>query len=252
MTDLRTRNRPAAESATGRTRRRAAAAGASPAPAGQDGPIPAQIFPARIVSAGPDAQSFNVQAAPGMAEQRARTADSCLIAPDLNDLVLCAGYPSGDGTALYILSVLVRADISRAALLNAAGGLTLSAPDGAVTIHAGQSVNILGNAGLNLTTENLSVRAGAAVLNLDSAVLESANAVASIGTLRLLGDKLLSLVKVISGHHQRASRKVAEVDQVQAGEVLVSAENQISHQAHQIVHVSTEDMRFDGARIHMG
>lgn len=229
------------------TRSRAAAGNRPDAQAAE-----ARIFPARIAGTGADAQSFRVQAVPGAPEQRARTADSCLVRPEPNDLVLCASYASGDGTALYILSVLVRADVSRPAVLNAAGGLTVSAQDGPITLSSAQTVNILGGTGMNLAAENLNVRAGAGILNLDSAVLESENAVARIGTLRLLGDKLLSLVRVISGHHDRVSRKVAETDQLQAAEVLVSGERLISHNAHQIVHVSTEDMRFDGARIHMG
>jgi len=212
----------------------------------------ARIFPARVIETGRDTQSFLVRGEDGAPPQRARSADSCLVRPEPDDLVLCAAYPSGDGIAHYILSVLVRADVSRPAVLNAAGGLTVSAADGPVTLQSSQEISILSGGGLNLSAETLNVRSDAAILHLDSAVLESDDAVARIGTLRLLGDKLLSLVKVISGQHLRASRKVEETDQVQAGEVTVSAENVITHRAHQIVHVSTEDMRFDGARIHMG
>lgn len=211
-----------------------------------------RIFPGRVVATGRDTQSFLVRAEDGGQPQRARSADSCLVRPEPEDLVLCAAYPSGDGTALYILSVLVRADVSRPAVLNAAGGLTVAAADGPVTLQSSQAVSILSDRSLNLSAETLNVRAEAGIVNLDSVMLESENAVARVGTLRLLGDKLLSLVKIVSGQHLRASRKVEEADQVQAGEVIVSAENVITHRAHQIVHVSTEDMRFDGARIHMG
>lgn len=212
----------------------------------------AALFPARVVESGPDAQSFRVRAEGESDECRARAADSCLLRPELDDLVLCASYPSGDGTAFYILSILVRADVSRPGVLNAAGGLTVTAADGPVTVHAAQAVSIISDTGMNIAAETLNVRAEAGVFNLDSAMLETEDAIARIGTLRLLGEKLLSLVKVVSGHHLRATRKVEEVDQLQAREVSVNAEELISHQAHQIVHVSTEDMRFDGARIHMG
>lgn len=215
-------------------------------------PQAAALFPARVVGTGPDLQSFLVAAEEGGEPGRARTADSCLLRPEPDDLVLCASYPSGGGTALYILSVLVRADVSRPATLSTAGGLTLSTADGPMVLNAGQSISILGGSAITMGAETLSVRADAGVFNLQSAVLESEDAVARIGTLRLLGEKLLSLVRVISGQHLRATRKVEEVDQVQAGEVMVSGERLIAHQAHQIVHVSTEDMRFDGARIHMG
>ncbi|MFC3229502.1 DUF3540 domain-containing protein [Marinibaculum pumilum] len=212
----------------------------------------ADLFPARIAGPGADAQSFLVRRDGEATDLRARTADSCLIRPQPEDLVLCAAYPSGNGMAFYILSVLVRADVSQPAMLAVAGGLTVSAQDGPVTVQAGQSLNLLSGTGMTLSAETLSVRAEAGLLHLDSAVLESQDAVASIGTLRLIGEKLLSLVKVVSGQHRRATRKVEEVDQVQAGEVVVAGERLITNTAHQIVHVSTEDMRFDGARIHMG
>ena len=103
-----------------------------------------------------------------------------------------------------------------------------------------------------MTAARVDMDADAGSFRLRSALLESDAAMARIGTLQLLGERLLSLVKTISGRHLRVTRQVEELEQVRAGEIAVNADRTISHQAHQIVHVSKEDMRFDGARIHMG
>ncbi|MEQ8346269.1 MAG: DUF3540 domain-containing protein [Sneathiellaceae bacterium] len=194
------------------------------------------VFSAHVLGGTADPRRFHLAASASGAESEAAMAAGCLVLPEPGDLVLCGACAGGGGAAVYILSVLVRAAPERPATLSPAGGLVVDAADGPLTLKAG----------------TLTLRSDAGNFHIGSAMLDCTAALARIGTLQLLGDRLLSLFKTISGKHLRATRTVAELDQLQAGEVAVNAERLITHQAHHILHVSTEDMRFDGARIHMG
>lgn len=200
----------------------------------------AGMFAAHVLEAGET--MCRIQPDDGGEALTAPLAAGCLIAPEAGDVVLCAGTASGAG--IYLLSVLSRAKPDTPSVLRARAGLTVETADGPLTLRGGDT--------LTLSAQAMDVRASAGRFRIASAVVDADAVMSRIGSLQMMGERLLSLVKVISGKHARASRQVEELDQVQAGEVAVTADRVITQRAHYIVHNSTEDMRFDGARIHMG
>ncbi|MFC3226889.1 DUF3540 domain-containing protein [Marinibaculum pumilum] len=209
------------------------------------------VFSAHVLGGTADPRRFHLACGADGAESEAGMAAGCLILPEPGDLVLCGACRDGTGTRVYILSVLVRAAADRPPVLSPAGGLHVDAAQGPLTLSAGTMVLEAATA-LQMKAATADMEAGAGTFRIASVMLESRAALARIGSLQLLGERLLSLVRSVSGRHQRATRTVEELDQLKAGEVAVNAERLITNQAHHIVHVSTEDMRFDGARIHMG
>lgn len=210
------------------------------------------VFSAHVLGGTADPRRFHLAAIAGGSECEAGMAAGCLVLPEPGDLVLCSACQAGTaGTAVYVLSVLVRAAPERPAVISPAGGLVVDAAQGPLTLKSG-TLALHGHDLLQMTATTVTLQSDAGSFHIKSAMLECTAALARIGTLQLLGERLLSLFKTISGRHLRATRTVAELDQLQAGEVAVNAERLITNQAHHIVHVSTEDMRFDGARIHMG
>lgn len=211
-----------------------------------------RIFAARVTEASAAKRSCRIATVEDGAEMLARTADSCLLDPARGDLVLCSRCVTEAGLECFILSVLARADLAVSARMTVPGGLSLYAGEGPLELHTAGSLSLRAGDSAHLTAGTLDVAASTGSFRLDSSVVEGQTALVRIGTLQVMGDRLVSLIKAVMGRHLRASRKVEEADELQAGSITMNAENTLKQQGRHILHISTEDMRLDGARIHMG
>ena len=178
--------------------------------------------------------------------QPARIAFGCLVRPEPGDRVLVG---PADG-ALWVLSVLERPSGAPPRLW-AEGDLAIAAR-GDISLTAGQSVAIAAGATLQATAAEIDLHAGIARFVLDELIQVGRKASWYVGKLRSLGDVVETFAEHVLTRAQRASRFIAETDQMRAGDIDHRAEGTLQLQADLAFVTADTLVRVDAEQIHMG
>lgn len=172
---------------------------------------------------------------------------SCLVQPCPGDRVLFCREP--DGRA-YVLSVLEREKTDAA--LSLPGNVTLSAPEGTLSLAARDGLNLATPGETALASASLSVAAGQAEISLEKTTIVSKILDAHIDALRLVGRTVEHVAERIRQRFARSFRQVDELDQTRAGQVDCKADKVMNLRGKYTVVTAEKDVRVDGEKILMG
>lgn len=161
----------------------------------------------------------------------ARQAASCLLAPEVGDVVMCSISPLG----IHILHVLER---------DAAESATLSAP--------GAERLILAQAAIDMRAQELSATAERAKAHVDKLHLFSRLVSVVAGGLDIVADRLKRVARQETTSATDSVRTVQNTDTLRAGHILRDASEVMSLRSDIAVIESRGDMRVNGERISMG
>lgn len=177
-----------------------------------------------------------------------RQATSCLIEPELGDLVLLA-VPANDPGG-YLLAVLERE--GKQATIAAAGDLVITAPRGRVSVAASEGVELATPKQLGVRADELHVQARSGRVFLDECAAIVRSMFASLTKLTHVGEVLELLVDRVTQRSKHSVRAIEGLDHTQAQNVDLQAHNLVRVRADQTVINGSEVVKVDGGQIHLG
>lgn len=177
-----------------------------------------------------------------------RQATSCLIEPELGDVVLLA-VPANDPGG-YLLAVLERE--GKQATLAAAGDLVITAPRGRVTVAASEGVELATPKQLGVRADELRVQARSGRVFLDECTAIIRSMFASLTKLTHVGEVLELLVDRVTQRSKHSVRAIEGLDHTQAQNLDLQAQNSVRVRADQTVINGSEIVKVDGGQIHLG
>jgi hypothetical protein len=189
-----------------------------------------------------------VQVRTASGEHEAHRALSCLVAAEVDDVVLVARTPL---EGAFVLSVL-RRDTDAATTLAVSGDLEVRLPDGRLTFAAPDGVDILSAQEVNVTSGALRVTAGEGHVVLQGLSFISEAVRAEIDRVKLVAQTFDSVLERLTQKVQRSYRTITETDQVRAQRIDYTAEKTLSlHGEHALVSAD-ELVKVDAEQIHLG
>jgi hypothetical protein len=177
-----------------------------------------------------------------------RQATSCLIEPELGDLVLLA-VPANDPGG-YLLAVLERE--GKQATLAAAGDLVIAAPRGRVTVAASEGLELATPKQLDVRADELRVQARSGRMFLDECAAIVRSMFASLTKLTHVGEVLELLVDRVTQRSKHSVRAIEGLDHTQAQNLELQAQNAVHVRATRTVVNGSEVVKVDGGQIHLG
>ena len=203
----------------------------------------AQLFTGRV--SGGEKGAWRVLA--GNALYEASLAASCLLEPEINDIVLLAGLENGQS---IILSVLFRAEGAQARL-NLPQDSAISCP-GRLALRAAAGLELESGQELNLKSEsmNLAAKEASAQIAKASALLDTAQLCCR--ALTTFGHNALTVFHSLTQCLGRSQRLVEGADETRCAEsTLVASENATVMSKNQL-NLAEETARTDAKLIQMG
>lgn len=178
----------------------------------------------------------------------ARRAASCLLQPEVGDVVLLAVVPSRD---CYVLAVLER-EPGAAARLRFDGDVDLHVPAGRLSVASQEGVALVTAGELALVGQQVSAQAevgsvavGALSVMADDARAELTRARVEAGSIDTVADRVTERV-------QRSYRTAEEFDHLRAGTIDHAARETLKLRSHDAVVTAEGLVKVDGAQIHLG
>lgn len=190
---------------------------------------------------------------------RALRAESCLLQPEVGDLVLlCTGLPAvstasagvAATTVPYVLAVLSRARLG-ASMVTLPGGAAIGTSDGALTLNA-RHITLDAAEGMHTRTRSFNVESMDAEVTFHTVKTRISTLDAGIGRLTLVARSVASTVGRLVQRATESIRWIDTTDELRAG----SARWRITGHAHMHTQHTTmqseEVTRIDGSRIELG
>lgn len=177
-----------------------------------------------------------------------RQATSCLIEPELGDLVLLA-VPANDPGG-YLLAVLERE--SNEITLAAAGDLAIAAPRGRVTVAARDGLELATPKQLGMRADEIQVSARSGRMFLEECAAVIRSMFASLTKLTHVGEVLELLVDRVSQRSKHSVRAIEGLDHTQAENLDYQIENNVQVRSTRTVVNGREIVKLDGGQIHLG
>lgn len=203
-----------------------------------------ELFTARVVAA--DGRELLLEGEGGPLP--ARRAASCLLAPAPGDLALASRLASG---RCYLLAVLESLEPGPARL-EVPGDLDISAPGGRVGISARDGLELATPAAATATVGELELEAGRGRLRFGGLDLLADSLRAGARRARLT----LEVLEQVCGRVMQCIRsrftQVEEMDQLEATTITRRAEDLITMESRYALIAADEDVKVDGAMIHLG
>ncbi len=192
------------------------------------------------------AQSLTLQMSRGVVCTSAHRAASCLLQPEVGDLV----WFVAEGEQRYVTAVLRRGPDAGASQLRIDGDADLRA-SGQLTV-GGAGLDLHAEQRLGLHSDELQIRArrGRALLDECSFVLRELFVHATKATF--VGKLFERLVDRISSHSKSSLRVVEGLDQVQAGNLEQRATGVAQLAGKTVLLNGTDLVKADGGQIHLG
>jgi len=179
-------------------------------------------------------------------EIRTRRAVSCLIEPELHDCVLVASQ----GNAAYVLAVLERE--GGRATMTVEGDLSLSLPNGKLSMVARDGVDLVSPKEINVLAGTLAWHANQLKVTASEVITIASQVVADLASTKLKGGIFDSVFDRISERVKRSYRTVEEIDQVKSKQIDYQASETMSLRSENMVATAKELVKVDGEQIHFG
>ncbi|MFT3772854.1 MAG: DUF3540 domain-containing protein [Minicystis sp.] len=190
--------------------------------------------------------SLRVRTASG--DHDARRAVSCLVAAEVDDVVLLARTPL---QGAFVLAVLTR-ESDAATTLAVPGDLAVRVPEGRLTLAASEGVDLLSAHEVAVTTGAVRVNAVEGSVVLQGLTFLSDVVRAEIDRVKLHAQTFDSVVERLKQKVQRSYRTVTETDQLRAERIDYTAEKVMSLHAEHALVSADELFKVDAEQIHLG
>jgi hypothetical protein len=178
----------------------------------------------------------------------ARRAASCLLEPEVGDLVLVTLVP---GRGCYVLAVLERQDTGHARLVHE-GDLELQLPTGRLSMTAAQGMSVVSGKEVSCVTSSVRLHAAEADLFLERTSFLGRLARVEVESLKMLGRFFDSVIERLSQRVQRSYRKIEGMEQVRAEQLDYVAEKNVSVRGHNTLVTAEQLVKLDGEQVHLG
>lgn len=202
------------------------------------------IQQARVVSVTDDAVEIQIAGLP----RTARVAFSCLVRPQPEDQVLCAGDADGRHHILAIIERPGAQDMT----LGFPADITLAAEKGAVRVTTGDSMTLAAADRIACLSDRVVHRGREAVVAYDEITAKGTRVQAAFKTIRIIGDLVNTMARQLIEQVKNYVRRTEDYDQVNAGRMTRKVDGLYAMDSQHTVMVSKKDTKIDGERIHMG
>ncbi|MBX6372850.1 MAG: DUF3540 domain-containing protein [Acetobacteraceae bacterium] len=184
----------------------------------------------------------------GSARLPARRAVSCLVEPEPGDLVLLGGGAERP----YILAVLERRSTAPLRLA-VQGDLEIAATAGRLALRGETGAEVASPAAVTITAgDELTVTGRRARLLLDEVVHVGRSLAAHIGSLKVVGEALETLMGRILSRARRSYRFVEEGDHLRSGTIDHRAEGTLHLRGANALVTASTIAKVDAGQIHLG
>ncbi len=190
---------------------------------------------------------FSVKTETGVV--KLKRAASCLVDPEIGDLVLVSISDLGHG---YVLAVLEKEPGAKTKIRFEAD-VDLSAPAGKVGINSKDGIDLASAKDVNVLATEVSVNAGKAEANLKETYVRSGSVETSFGTVRVLADAIDTIVANFTQRAKQSLRVVEGLDHVRTGFMNYVAKKSMTLRGEEFSQLtSKKDVHIDGERINIG
>ena len=178
---------------------------------------------------------------------RAAKAVSCLVSPEIGDLVLCLARVSGERC---ILAILER-KVSATTRLKFSENLDLST-SGSIRLAAGENLDIVSTNKMNLDANELTQRSDVSVAISDRLNITANEARQSFNKFQLMAGYLETISDTSKQVMKNSFRMISALESVSAGEILHRISQRFTVKARQASVLAEEDARVNAKRVHLG
>lgn len=180
---------------------------------------------------------------------RAARAKSCLLEPARGDTVLVS---RSEHHGSFVLAVLDSPEENSGCTVDIEGDLTLRSKTGKVAITAGETVSVVAGKNLAINTPEIAANTAKATLFADSLSYVGRTIDAQVERVRHIGQKLESVIDIVTERVKYSSRTIEKIEKVQANELHVRAESTLNVHGKNTVMTAEKLVKLDGEQIHLG
>ena len=195
---------------------------------------------------GREASMFIVETEIG--QYRVQRAVSCVVRPEIDDLVLVSICDTGQG---HLLAVLER-DPGLKTTLSFDTDVDIKAEDGRVGITAGNGLDLSSSNDINLLSANLGVTAAEGKVNIRRLSFWGAFWEGSVDAVKVISETFESFVQRFNRSARYSYRRVEELDQLHCGRLHYKAEGALQMRGEFSQITAEEDVYINGERINIG
>lgn len=179
---------------------------------------------------------------------RVRRALSCVVQPEVNDLVLVSLSSLGGG---YILAVLEREQGAKTTLSFDAD-VDIKTDEGSLSIASKQGIDLASPEEINLVSSSLGISSSKAEINIGRLTFLGSFFEGSLETVKLLARTFDSITDRFFRRTKRSYRFVEDTDQVKTGSLNYIADKSLMLRGTFSQMTAKEDVHIDGERINIG
>lgn len=179
---------------------------------------------------------------------RVRRAVSCVVQPEVNDLVLVSLSSLGGG---YILAVLEREQGAKATLSFDAD-VDIKTDEGSLSIASKQGIDLASPQEINLVSSSLGISSSKGEINIGRLSFLGNFFEGSLETVKLLARAFDSITDRFFRRTKRSYRFVEDTDQVKTGSINYIADKSLMLRGTFAQMTAKEDVHIDAERINIG
>ncbi|MEW5721787.1 MAG: DUF3540 domain-containing protein [Thermodesulfobacteriota bacterium] len=184
----------------------------------------------------------------GSGVYRTKRAVSCVVEPEIGDLVLAAFAPYGPG---YVLAVLERRPGAKA-ILSFEADVEIKTAGGRMGVTARDGLDLASEKELNLLSPNLGITAAEGRFNVERLSFWGSLVEGCLGGLKLIADTCDTFLKRLNVVTRHSYRQVEEQDQVRCGRLDYQADQSLQLRGGFTQVTAAGDVHLDGKRVNIG
>ena len=177
-----------------------------------------------------------------------KRAVSCVVQPEVNDLVLVSLSSLGGG---YILAVLERAEGAKATL-SFDSDVDIRTSGGSLSIASKQGIDLASAEDINLIASRLGIASSEGEINISRLTFLGSAFEGSLETVKLLARTFEAISDRFFRRTKRSYRFIEDTDQVKTGSLNYVADKSLMLRGTFSQMTAKEDVHIDGERINIG
>jgi hypothetical protein len=177
---------------------------------------------------------------------KAQVAISCLLSPELNDLVLF----SVDSDSSYILSILERHSQQRE--LSFPNDVNIRSEKGDITLSSPQQLGLYSAKQAQINSPELNITTNKTNMVSDSLNASINDSVLHLKLVQLFGDRFSVLIEQMQQKINHLTRSIKGTEISHIGNLIQNIRQTYNSRSDHAVITAQKDVRIDGERIHMG
>ena len=179
---------------------------------------------------------------------RVMRAVSCVIQPEINDLVLVSLSNLGGG---YILAVLAREQGAKATL-SFDSDVDIKTAEGTLSIASKQGIDLASPEDINLVSSRLGISSSQGEINISRLTFLGSFFEGSLETAKLLARTFDSITERFFRRTKRSYRFIEDTDQVKTGSLNYVADKSLMLRGTFSQMTAKDDVHIDAKRINIG